>query len=167
MTRSIIHQPDPKLDLVFERIVDVPRELIWTAWTTPEQLKQWFTPAPWKTVDCEIDLRPGGLFRTVMRSPEGQEFPNVGCYLEIVENEKLVWTNALVPGFRPKAPEAASYVTFFFTAIVVLEPHGNGTKYTALVLHSDEEARKKHEEMRFHEGWGKALEQLVAVVKKK
>jgi Activator of Hsp90 ATPase homolog 1-like protein len=85
MTRSIIHQPDPKLDLVFERIVDVPRELIWTAWTTPEQLKQWFTPAPWKTVDCE----------------------------EIVENEKLVWTNALVPGFRPKAPEAASCVTFF------------------------------------------------------
>jgi len=95
MTRSIIHQPDPKLDLVFERIVDVPRELIWTAWTTPEQLKQWFTPAPWKTVDCEIDLRPGGLFRTVMRSPEGQEFPGVSCYLEIVENERLVWTNAL------------------------------------------------------------------------
>jgi uncharacterized protein YndB with AHSA1/START domain len=56
--------------------------------------QQWFTPAPWKTVDCEIDLRPGGLFRTVMRSPEGQEFPNVGCYLEIVENEKLIWTQS-------------------------------------------------------------------------
>lgn len=97
MNRSILHQPDPKLDLVFERIVDVPRELIWTAWTTPAQLKKWFTPAPWKTVDCEIDLRPGGLFRTVMRSPEGQELLNAGCYLEIVETEKLVWTNALAP----------------------------------------------------------------------
>jgi uncharacterized protein YndB with AHSA1/START domain len=167
MNRSIIHQPDPKLDLVFERIVDVPREPIWTAWTTPAQLKQWFTPAPWKTVDCEIDPRPGGLFRTVMRSPEGQELLNVGCYLEIVENEKLVWTNALAPGYRPcKAPEATSCVPFFFTAVVALEPHGNGTRYTALVLHSDEEARKQHEAMGFHEGWGKALDQLVEVVKK-
>ncbi len=167
MNRSIIHQPDPKLDLVFERIVEVPREPIWTAWTTPAQLKQWFTPAPWKTVDCEIDLRPGGLFRTVMRSPEGQELLNVGCYLEIVETEKLVWTNALAPGYRPcKAPEATSCVSFFFTAVLALEPHRNGTRYTALVLHGDEEACKQHEAMGFHEGWGKALDQLVEVVKK-
>ena len=74
MTRSIIHQPNPKLDLVLERIVDVPRELVWMAWTAPEHLKKWFTPVPWTTVDCEIDLRPRGIFHTVMRSPEGQEF---------------------------------------------------------------------------------------------
>ena len=61
MTRSITHQPDPKLDLVLERIVEVPRELVWMAWTTPEHLKKWFTPVPWTTVDCEIDLRPGGI----------------------------------------------------------------------------------------------------------
>jgi uncharacterized protein YndB with AHSA1/START domain len=97
MTRAIIHQPDPKLDLVLERIVDVSRELVWMAWTPPEHLKKWFTPLPWTTVDCEIDLRPGGIFRTVMRSPEGQEFPSVGCYLEIVNTEKLVWTNVLAP----------------------------------------------------------------------
>lgn len=69
MTRSNPQQPDPKLDLVLERVVDVPRELVWKARTTPEHLKKWFTPAPWTTVDCEIDLRPGGIFRTVMRSP--------------------------------------------------------------------------------------------------
>src|SRR6266850_1118177 len=86
MTR-LIHQPDPRLDLVLERIIDVPQELVWAAWTTPEHLKHWFTPVPWKTVDCEIDLRPGGIFRTVMRSPEGQEFPNLGCYLEIIKKE--------------------------------------------------------------------------------
>lgn len=167
MTHSIIHRPDPKLDLAFERIVDVSRELVWKAWTMPELLKQWFTPAPWKTIECEIDLRPGGVFRTVMRSPEGQELLNVGCYLEIVENEKLVWTNALAPGYRPcKAPEAISSCgTFFFTAVIALEPQGNATRYTALVLHSEEEARKKHEEMGFHEGWGKALDQLIEVVK--
>ncbi len=41
------HQPDPRLDLVFERIVDVPQELVWKAWTSPEHLTPWFTPAPW------------------------------------------------------------------------------------------------------------------------
>ncbi len=102
-----------------------------------------------------------------MRSPEGQEFPNVGCYLEIVKNEKLVWTNVLAPGYRPSKPSAAMPCdTFSFTAVVSLESHGNGTKYTALVIHGDEEASKKHEEMGFHEGWGKALDQLVATVKK-
>jgi len=82
-SRPIPLEPDPKLDLLLERVVDVPRELVWAAWTEPAHLKKWFTPDPWKTVDCEIDLRPGGLFRTVMRSPEGQDFPNVGCYLEL------------------------------------------------------------------------------------
>ena len=167
MTPSIIYQPDPNLDLVFERIVDIPKDLVWAAWTTPELLKKWFTPAPWMTVDCEIDLHPGGMFRTVMRSPEGQDFPNVGCYLEIAKNEKLVWTNALAPGYRPSnTPAAMPCDEFSFTAVISLAAHENGTKYTALVIHGDEAARKKHEEMGFHEGWGKALDQLVTLVKK-
>lgn len=168
MTR-LIHQFDPKLDLTFERIVEVSPELVWAAWTQSAHLKNWFTPAPWTTVDCEIDLRPGGIFRTVMRSPEGQEFPNAGCYLEIISNEKLVWTNALAPGFRPakvSATEVADCGAFVFTAVISLEPQGNGTKYKALVMHGDEDGRKKHEEMGFHEGWGKALDQLVAHMKK-
>jgi uncharacterized protein YndB with AHSA1/START domain len=55
---------DPKLDVVLERVVDVSPDLVWIAWTQPKHLKAWFTPAPWTTVDCQIDLRPGGLFRT-------------------------------------------------------------------------------------------------------
>ena len=85
---------DPRLDLVLERVVEVPPELVWKAWTEPEHLKRWFTPLPWTTVECEIDLRPGGIFRTVMRSPEGQDHPNMGCYLEVVPNRRLVWTDA-------------------------------------------------------------------------
>jgi len=164
-----ISQPNPKLDLSFERIVDVPRELVWRAWTQPELIKQWFTPAPWTTIDCEIDLRPGGMFRTVMRSPEGQEFPNLGCYLEVRTNENLVWTNALVPGFRP-ASQAVSmddnFSEFFFTAMITLSAHANGTKYVATVIHSNEADCKKHAAMGFHEGWGNALDQLVALVRK-
>ena len=161
---GVIQPFDPTLDLILERVVDVAPELVWAAWTEPAHLKHWFTPAPWKTVDCEIDLRPGGIFRTVMRSPEGQEFPNAGCYLEVVRNEKLVWTNALAPGFRPAAG-VVDCGELIFTAVLSLAPHGAGTKYTAQVMHPDAAGRKKHEDMGFHEGWGKALDQLVAYMK--
>ena len=72
---------DPELDLVLERVIDVPRESIWAAWTRPELLMRWFTPAPWRTVECEIDARPGGIFRTVMRGPGGEESGGAGCVL--------------------------------------------------------------------------------------
>src|SRR6185503_7879074 len=112
-------------------------ELVWRAWTSPEHIKKWFTPAPWSTVECEIDLRPGGIFRTVMRSPEGQDFPNLGCYLEIVENRKLVWTSVLLPGYRPAtlSPDGGQDCSQLpFTAIILLEPKDGGTKYTAIAV---------------------------------
>ena len=86
----MIIKPDPKLDLVLERVVDVPRELVWECWTKAVHIPHWFVPRPWAVAECEIDLRPGGIFRTVFRSPEGQEFPNVGCYLEVTPNERLI-----------------------------------------------------------------------------
>jgi uncharacterized protein YndB with AHSA1/START domain len=163
---SFTPQLDPKLDLMFERKIEISPEAVWTAWTTPEHLKHWFTPAPWETIDCEIDLRPGGVFSTVMRSPEGQEFPNTGCYLEVVPNQKLVWTNAFTPGFRPvSTPPVVSEEDFLFTAIISLAPHEQGTSYTARVLHSKEEDCKKHESMGYYEGWGTALDQLIGYMK--
>lgn len=153
---------DSKLDLSFERIVEVPKELIWKAWTTPEHLMPWFCPLPWKTINCEINLRPGGIFRTVMLSPEGKEYPGTGCYLEVIENEKLVWTNALLPGFRPAPADAGGSVDFFFTASLQLATQANGTRYTATVRHGDEVACRKHSDMGFYEGWGIALDQLLA-----
>jgi uncharacterized protein YndB with AHSA1/START domain len=158
MTSSFLWKPDPKLDLVLERVIDVPANLVWEAWTKPEHLSKWFTPAPWTVSDCEIDLRPGGIFRTVMRSPDGKDYPNVGCYLEVVTNERLVWTDALHAGYRPAAKP-------FMTAILTLKPEGSGTRYTAVALHHDESERKRHEEMGFHAGWAKALDQLVAHAK--
>jgi uncharacterized protein YndB with AHSA1/START domain len=155
MTAALPWKPDPRLDLVLERVVDVAPELVWAAWTRPEHVRKWFTPAPWTVTDCEIDLRPGGIFRTVMRSPEGKEFPNVGCFLEIVPERRLVWTDALLPGYRPSEKP-------FFTAVISLEPQGSGTRYTAVAIHRDEPSRRQHEQMGFHDGWGKALDQLVA-----
>jgi len=101
-----------------------------------------------------------------MQSPEGENFPNIGCYLEIVEHERLIWTNALLPVYRPnQTTEACPEVAFPFTAVISLEPQGSGTKYTALVIHADAASRKKHEDMGFHNGWGAALDQLVVLAK--
>lgn len=158
------YRPDPKLDLVLERVVDVPPALVWKAWTTPEMLKQWFTPAPWTTPEVEVDLRPGGTFRNVMQSPEGDRMTGGGSYVEVVPNERLVWTTALLPGFRPAPPRTGFP---HFTAAIVLAPEGAGTKYTAVVMHPTEEGCKKHEAMGFHNGWSTALDQLVALVKGK
>ena len=149
-------------ELVLVRDVDVSPQLIWRAWTEPALLKQWFTPAPWKTVECKIDLRPGGAFRTVMQSPEGEKFPHTGCYLEVLPTARLVWTTGLAPGYRPVAEKSEVPP---FTAVLMLAPSERGTRYVARAIHADEEARQKHESMGFHEGWGAALDQLVALAK--
>ncbi len=168
---------NPLLDLGFSRVVDVPRALVWRAWTEPALLMPWFCPKPWSVVDAEIDLRPGGVFRTTMQSPEGQQFPNSGCFLEIVPGQKLVWTNALLPGFRPivsagLAQGEASTVDFKFTASIALADtaiSGSsqlGTRYTATVVHADAAGCQQHAAMGFEQGWGIALDQLVAMLKK-
>ena len=155
------YKPDPALDLVIERYVDVAPALLWRAWTQPEHVKQWFTPAPWTTIDCAIDLRPGGSFVTRVRSPEGEEMPHVqACYLEVVENRKLVWTTALVPGFRPAGDAGEVPV---ITTMVLFKAKGKGTEYVAIAMHKDAAASKKHEEMGFFDGWGTVTEQMVKV----
>ena len=154
---------DAERDLVLDRVVDVPPNLVWKAWTTPTLLMPWFCPKPWSTVACEIDLRPGGAFRTTMRSPEGQEFPNVGCYLELIPDRRLVWTDVLGPGFRPI--HDASDRPFVLTAALFLEPEGTGTRYTAFAMHADTKARDQHSEMGFEHGWSAVLDQLVAFIK--
>jgi uncharacterized protein YndB with AHSA1/START domain len=156
---------DPDLDLLLERTVDIPPEWVWQAWTQPELLMPWFCPKPWSVIDCDIDLRPGGRFRTVMQSPEGEAMPaGDGCYLEVVENRRLVWTSALKPGFKPADTPAEG--EFLFTVFLMLEPaEQGGTRYTAVVVHQNEAGKAQHEAMGFHEGWGVALDQLVHFMK--
>ncbi|MDP3898758.1 MAG: SRPBCC family protein [Mesorhizobium sp.] len=156
--KSHVFKIDPSLDLVLERDIDVPVELVWKAWTTPSSLKEWFVPKPWTITSCEIDLRPGGTFATTMRSPDGQEFPNLGCYLEVAPNERLVFTDTLLPGYRP-SPKP------YFTAVLELTPKGKGTHYRAIAIHGDEANRKSHEEMGFHDGWGTVVTQMVEHIK--
>ena len=147
-------------DLSFERIVPVPAAHLWRGWTDPEVLMKWFTPAPWVTTEAEVDARPGGIFRTVMRGPNGEGNEGTGCVLEAVPNRRFAWTGALAPGFRPQpAPEGG----FLFSAVIDLDEQQAGTRYRATVLHVTTADARRHAEMGFEPGWGAALDQLVAL----
>src|SRR4051812_35890107 len=92
---------DPRLDLMVEREVRASAQTAWAAWTKPEHLSQWYAPHPGVVADCVIDLRPGGIFRFVLRAQDGLENVVVCCYLVVEPFTRLVWTDALLPGFRP------------------------------------------------------------------
>lgn len=167
MSTSSIAAHDPSLDLMLERHVKAPPEKVWNAWTKPEQLMQWFCPAPWKTTECDIDLRPGGRFRTVMEGPEGQRHEGDCCYLAVETNRLLVWTSALLPGFRPAALQPVTEddcTGLVFTGVISFEPEGSGTRYIARAIHARPEDSAAHEKMGFQEGWGAAFEQMVAMI---
>lgn len=117
---------------------------------------QWFCPKPWTVSAAELDVRPGGSNVIVMRSPDGEEFPNRGVYLDVVKNERIVLTDAFTKAWQPS--EKA-----FMTAIITFEDDAGKTKYTARVLHWSEADRKAHEEMGFHQGWSQAADQLAAL----
>lgn len=147
---------EPDLELSITRIIDAPREHVFAAWTT--RLPEWWGPHGMTTPVCEMHLRPGGAFRTVMRAPDGTEYPTRGVFLEVAENERIVFTDAFAPGWQP-APE------IFFTAVVTFEPlPGGKTRFTARALHWTVANREKHEWMGFHQGWGESIDRLAAVV---
>jgi len=151
---------NPETDLLLERVVPTPKRLVWKAWTDTEHLKRWFCPRPWMTVHAEIDLRPGGRFVTVMRSPEGQEFPGTGCYLAVEAEHRIVWTSALGDGFRPNTNPVGE-AEFLFTCDLTFTEEAGGTRYRAHAMHANPQARQTHETMGFHDGWGTALDQLI------
>ena len=79
--------------LVITRVINAPRELIFRAWTEPERMMKWWGPKGFTTHSCKIDLRPGGIIRFCMRSPDGFEIWCAGIYREIVEPERIVSTS--------------------------------------------------------------------------
>jgi uncharacterized protein YndB with AHSA1/START domain len=146
-------------DLVLTRIIDAPREKLFRAWTDPGLLKQWFAPLPYTTPVAELDVRPGGANLVVMRDPAGNDLPNRGVYLEVVENERLVFTDAYTEAWQP-SPKP------FMTVILTFEDEGGKTRYTARVRHWTAADREAHEKMGFHEGWGRCADQLAALAAK-
>jgi uncharacterized protein YndB with AHSA1/START domain len=147
-------------DLTLTRIIDAPREKVFKAWTDPALLKQWFAPQPWTTPVVETDVRAGGSILIVMRGPDGTEFPNRGVYLDVVENERIVSTDAFTKAWEPSEKP-------FMVVALTFEDQGGKTKYTARVHHWTVADREAHEKMGFHEGWTICAEQLAALVEKR
>lgn len=143
-------------ELVLTRLIDVPRDKLFRCWTEPALIVQWFTPPPWKTIRADIDLRAGGSNNIVMQGPDGTEMPNRGVYLEVVKNERLVFTDAFTAAWEPSAKP-------FFTCVLTFEEEDGKTRYTARARHWTAEDCKAHEAMGFHVGWGIATDQLAAL----
>ena len=151
---------NPKLDLVFERFVDAPARLVWEALTKPEHLKEWYMPRQWgRVVRAEMDVRPGGVFSIDIAVGDGPEVPNLGCVLEAIPMERLVWTSMLFPGYRP-----AVFDDVPITAIMTLESVGTGTRYVFTALHRDEADLEKNKSSGWQQGTEIALDQFVAHV---
>lgn len=149
---------NPETDLSFTRTLAAPRHLVWECWTRPEHIPHFFVPAPHKVTGVEIDLRVGGRFNTSFEV-EGSVMENHGVYLEVIPEEKLVFTDSYSEGWKP-APDP------FMTAILLLaDAPGGGTRYTAIARHRNPDARKTHEDMGFADGWGTVASQLEAYAK--
>ena len=152
---------NPKTDLVLERFIDAPKRLVWEALTKPEHVKEWYMPKAWGRVSrTEMDVRPGGVFSIDIALPEGQEVPNLGCFLEVVPMERLIWTSMLFPGYRP-----AVFDDIPITAIMTMQSEGTGTRYVFTALHRDEGDLEKNRTSGWLEGTQIALDQFVEHVK--
>jgi len=148
---------NPKLDFVIERFIDAPARLVWDALTKPEHLKEWYMPKAWgRVARAEMDVRPGGIFSIDIATGDGREVPNLGCFLDVIPMERLVWTSMLFPGYRP-----AVFDDIPITAIVTMESVGSGTRYVFTALHRDEADFEKNMESGWRKGTEIATDQLV------
>lgn len=148
---------DPVFELSISRLIDAPCSRVFRAWTDPALLQRWWGPHGMSTPECEMQLWPGGLFRTLMRAPDGSEYPSQGVFLEIEAPRRLVFTDAFLPGWVP-ASQA------FMTAVISLEDVRGKTRYTATARHWTAQDCRRHEEMGFHQGWNESLDRLIELV---
>jgi uncharacterized protein YndB with AHSA1/START domain len=151
---------NPELDLTISRVIRAPRSAVWKAWTDRASFEQWWVPAPARCKVVEMDLRAGGALVTRLSENGGDFAPHLSaCFLAVDARERLVFTNALVGGWRPAEDG-------FMTAIITLRDHPQGTDYAAHVMHKSNADRDMHETMGFYDGWGTVAAQLAALVER-
>lgn len=149
---------NPELDLTLTRIIRAPRARVWNAWAEPQKFERWWVPAPAKAKVDRMELRPGGALETLI-SEDGKPFaPHVrGCFLAVDPFERIVFTDALLGGWRPAEQS-------LITAIITFADHPDGTEYVSHVKHRSQADRAMHEKMGFYDGWGTVAAQMAAIV---
>lgn len=93
-TKTMSSAPHPDEAFVITRVVDAPRSRVWKAWTDAKELKKWWGPKGFEVVSTKVDLKPGGIFHYLLRSPNGQEMWGKFVYREIVPEERLVFISS-------------------------------------------------------------------------
>ena len=146
-------------ELTITRLIDAPREALFRCWTDPDLIPLWFCPPPWGVSEAHTDVRTGGSTLIVMRGPNGEEIPNRGVYLEVIPNEKIVFTDAFTEAWVPSDKP-------FMTGLLTFANEGGKTRYTAVVRHWTAEDMAQHQAMGFEQGWGIATDQLEALAKR-
>jgi uncharacterized protein YndB with AHSA1/START domain len=138
--------------LLFTRVFDAPRRLVFRAWTDPKQLVQWFGPEGFSVAFLEMDVRPGGAWRKCMRSPEGKDYWRRGVYLEVVEPERLVFT--YISDDPVSDPEHETVVTILF--------EDQGAKTLMTFRQEEFESVAARDSHNF--GWTSCMERFAAYV---
>jgi uncharacterized protein YndB with AHSA1/START domain len=155
-------------ELVITRIFDTPRELVYKVWTDPEHVKNWWGPKPFTNPVCEIDLQPGGRFHYVMRSPDGMDFPMKGTFIEIVPNERLVYSNDAYEqadfwkmAIGDKVEDDVDFSTLTSRVTVIFGDLGGKTKLTLTTRFATNGVRDAMVGMQMAEGWTQSLEKFA------
>jgi uncharacterized protein YndB with AHSA1/START domain len=143
--------------LILHRTFKAPRHLVYDCWTKPEHMPHWFMPKPHFVSDVEIDLRPGGKYRSVMHV-DGNAIDSTGMVLDAIPNQRFAFTNIMGPDFQP-----LTGIDMAFTATIDLsDAPGGGTTYHVTARHPTPEVAAQHEAMGFSVGWGIVADQLDA-----
>ena len=153
---------NPDRDLVIERVLKAPPNVVWRCWADPALLCQWYMPKPWILAHAVIELRPGGRFHLLAQSPDGQQFPNEGSILLAEPERRLVFTDLMTEGFSPVERVSADFGPAF-TAVMTFEPSGSGTLYRTVARHASAGDAKANAEMGWTQGTAVTGEQLDAL----
>lgn len=113
--------PTADREIITERLIHAPRELVFAAWTDPEQIVKWWGPDGFTNTIHEMDVRPGGHWRHVMHGPDGTDYPNHSVFVELVQPERIVFDHLSTPRFRSTITFAEEAGKTRLTMTVVLE----------------------------------------------
>jgi uncharacterized protein YndB with AHSA1/START domain len=148
-------------ELVMTRVFEAPRRLVFSAWTEPARLVQWWAPKDFTTPFCTVDLRPGGRFHFCMRTPEGRDIWGIGIYREIVVPERIVYTDSFADADGNPVPPTHYGMSDGHPAetlvTVTFADHGAVTRVT--LRHTLPESVK--ERTGTEQGWGEMLDRLA------
>ena len=130
-TSSIDLDSDPKV-MVGTRLIDAPRELVWSVWTDPKHLAQWWGPDGFRTTTSAFDFKPGGVWRFVMHGPDGRDYQNRITFDEIVKPERIAYRHGGGGDIEPVQ----------FRTVALFEDVGGKTRLTWRATFPSAEARE-------------------------